>query len=232
MQGAVRRIRGLTLIPAAASEDNSAGNEAQVADNEEYWRNRHKKLRGAIAAVGDIRRNETENLQLYAQKKMRLIRILRDMGRFDLTGVRALDAGCGIGLMSEVFYLLGANISGIDASPDAIEMAKARCGGGDFRCGSLIDIDFSEAFDFVLCSDVLYHVIDDENWNSVVGNLARWTSPSGHLFIADQVKGVASKPAPHVRFRTKAMYDERLLGLGMTNISPADQRQFMVYRKG
>jgi 2-polyprenyl-3-methyl-5-hydroxy-6-metoxy-1,4-benzoquinol methylase len=202
-----------------------------VPDNEEYWRNRHKKLRGAIAAVGDIRRSETENLQLYSQKKLQLVRILRGMGRFDLTGERVLDAGCGIGLMSEVFCLLGAHISGIDASPDAIEAAKARCGGGDFRCGSLVDIDLPEAFDLVFCSDVLYHVVDDANWNRVLGNLAGWTSPSGQLIIADLVKPEASRPAAHVRFRTKAMYHERLVNLGMTETSPAEQRRFLVYRK-
>ena len=42
-----------------------------------------------------------------------------------LSGLRILDIGCGGGLLAEPMARLGGQVTGIDATPEAIEAAKA-----------------------------------------------------------------------------------------------------------
>ena len=203
-----------------------------VRDNEAYWVERHESLRHKLAAVGDISSSEDRNIELYARKKRRVVELLRTTGFLDLRDVDVLDAGCGVGMVSEVFFILGARVSGLDASPVAIEEARLRCPGGDFKSGSLLDFSFPADFELVFCLDVLYHVVDDENWS--VGARVGWPShvrPGGRLVLIDQHKGEPQSPADHVRFRTQPMYDEAMAALGLRAVSLPDLPHFLVYER-
>src|SRR3982750_626478 len=46
-----------------------------------------------------------------------------ECGRRPLIGKAALDVGCGAGLLAEPLARLGANVTGIDAAPEVIEVA-------------------------------------------------------------------------------------------------------------
>jgi 2-polyprenyl-3-methyl-5-hydroxy-6-metoxy-1,4-benzoquinol methylase/glycosyltransferase involved in cell wall biosynthesis len=109
-------------------------------------------------------------------------------------GARLLDVGCGSGWLSEFFARLGYDVTGIDISPDLIEIARARVGavayGADhetpLRCRFLVhDAEGSplaEEFDAVVCYDSLHHFEDER---SVVRNLAAMTRYGGALFILE-----------------------------------------------
>jgi 2-polyprenyl-3-methyl-5-hydroxy-6-metoxy-1,4-benzoquinol methylase len=199
-------------------------------DNEAYWLERHRRLQHKLAAVGDISSSEERNLELYARKKRRVADLLRELCGLDLTGLSALDAGCGVGMISELLYVLGADVSGVDASPVAIDEARHRCPAGDFRSESLLDFRFQKRFDLTLCIDVLYHVVDDQNWLVVLGNLIAHTKPGGHLVILDQHKDDVQSPASHVRFRTKSLYRDAMSEADVDDVTPPDQEVFLVYR--
>ena len=201
-------------------------------DNEAYWLERHRKLQRKLAAVGDISSSEERNLELYARKKRRVADLLRELCGLDLSGRSVLDAGCGVGMIAEMLYVLGADVSGVDASPIAIEEARHRCPAGDFRAESLLDFSFEERFDLTLCIDVLYHVVDDRNWMVVLGNLVEHTKPGGFLVLLDQHKDEIQSPAPHVRFRTKSLYADAMSELEVRDVTPPDQEVFLVYRVG
>jgi 2-polyprenyl-3-methyl-5-hydroxy-6-metoxy-1,4-benzoquinol methylase len=203
-----------------------------MGDNESYWEKRHETYRHRLSAVGDIRRSEDENAQLFSKKKQKVCNVLRDMQMIDLLGLRVLDAGCGIGLLSELFYVLGAEVSGVDASAIAITDAKNRCPGSDFQVASLLDFRFGYEFDVTFCIDVLYHIVNDDNWRIVVGNLVSHTRPSGAVIILDQIKTQIVAPAPHVRYRTQSMYNEAMGLLGLHNVTPDGHSDFLVYRNG
>src|SRR5690242_14241215 len=47
-----------------------------------------------------------------------------ECSRTPLEGKRALDVGCGAGLLAEPLARLGAEVTGIDASPDVIAVAR------------------------------------------------------------------------------------------------------------
>jgi len=200
-------------------------------DNEAYWIARHEDYRHKLAAVGDISSSEERNLELYAQKKRRVADLLKTMGSLDLAGKTVLDAGCGIGMVSELFFVLGAEVNGVDASPVAAKEAELRCPGGDFQAASLLDFSFSQSFDIVFCLDVLYHVVDDENWKRVLVQLVSHARPGGRVVIIDQHKAEPFSPADHVRFRTQQMYDEAMLACGAQTVTPPDHPHFLVYER-
>jgi len=84
----------------------------------------------------------------------------------DLKRARVLDIGCGGGLLSERFAASGAQVTGIDLSPAAIDAAKKHAHEAglaiDYRvlapCGLLREIQ--KPFDIIICAEVLEHVDD------------------------------------------------------------------------
>src|SRR5918994_817235 len=48
----------------------------------------------------------------------RVADLLRDMGKLDLSNVSILDAGCGIVMLSEMFYVLGGYLILLDQHKD------------------------------------------------------------------------------------------------------------------
>lgn len=65
-------------------------------------------------------------------------------------GDRLLDVACGSGLALEVAALMGAEVSGIDASPRLIAIANDRLPGGDLRTGDMAALPWADdSFDAV-----------------------------------------------------------------------------------
>ncbi|MEM1426440.1 MAG: class I SAM-dependent methyltransferase [Cyanobacteria bacterium P01_H01_bin.130] len=107
---------------------------------------------------------------------------------------RILDAGCGTGVGTE--YLLhlnpGANITAIDLSSGALDVAQERCnrsgkpGDSDrltFRHMSLYDADqIPGEFDLINCVGVLHHLPDPIRG---IKSLAQKLAPGGimHIFV-------------------------------------------------
>lgn len=84
-----------------------------------------------------------------------------------LAGKRALDVGCGAGLLCEPLARLGAAVTGIDAAAENIEAAQAHAVQSgltiDYRAGGVEDLgeDLGAAsFDLVTSLEVIEHVSD------------------------------------------------------------------------
>lgn len=80
-----------------------------------------------------------------------------------LAGKRALDVGCGAGLLAEPLARMGAAVTGIDAAPELIEAARAHAAAGDlaidYRAGG-VEALAGERFDFVTSLEVIEHTAD------------------------------------------------------------------------
>ena len=99
-------------------------------------------------------------------------------------GQSVLDLGTGTGVLPRNMYKYGAKWTGVDISPEQIEMAKllAREGGMDinFATCAAEDIDFAEgSFDVVTACQCFWYF----DQNKLVPKLHKMLKPDGRLLI-------------------------------------------------
>jgi 2-polyprenyl-6-hydroxyphenyl methylase / 3-demethylubiquinone-9 3-methyltransferase len=111
----------------------------------------------------------------------------REPGRLDcLQNLRALDIGCGGGLLSEPLARLGAAVVGADPSASNIEVAKSHAAEAgltiDYRATTAEALaEAGERFDLVLAMEVVEHVADVRVF---VGSCAAMVRPDGMMIAA------------------------------------------------
>lgn len=80
-----------------------------------------------------------------------------------LAGRRALDVGCGAGLLCEPLTRLGASVTGIDAAAENIAAARIHAAGAglaiDYRCDDVGRLGLA-GYDLVTSMEVIEHVAD------------------------------------------------------------------------
>jgi 2-polyprenyl-6-hydroxyphenyl methylase/3-demethylubiquinone-9 3-methyltransferase len=95
----------------------------------------------------------------------------------------ALDVGCGAGLLTEPLARLGARVTGLDATPELIAVARdhaAKVGLDiDYHTGDVQELDGQ--FDLITCMEVIEHVADPA---AFVGALAGRLAPDGLLVLS------------------------------------------------
>lgn len=106
--------------------------------------------------------------------------------RRPLAGKRALDVGCGAGLLTEPQARLGAEVTGIDAAPESIAVAKAHAEGQgltiDYRAGEVAQLaGEAKRFDLITSMEVIEHVADPA---AFVSALAGLLAPGGLLVVS------------------------------------------------
>lgn len=95
----------------------------------------------------------------------------------------ALDAACGTGRLSIRLAARGHRVTGVDSSPEMLELARAKVPDGEFHVGDLHDLPLPDgAVDLVVCGLALAHVPD---LGPVMAELARVVRPGGHVVISD-----------------------------------------------
>jgi 2-polyprenyl-6-hydroxyphenyl methylase/3-demethylubiquinone-9 3-methyltransferase len=101
-----------------------------------------------------------------------------------LSGMPALDVGCGAGLLAEPLARLGAEVTGVDAAEETIAAARAHAAGSglaiDYRQGELAGLGLG-TFDLVTAMEVLEHVADKP---AFVRQLSGHLAPDGLLVLS------------------------------------------------
>jgi len=112
-----------------------------------------------------------------------------------LEGRRAIDIGCGAGLLTEPLARLGAQVTGIDAAPENVAVAKLHAGKQglsiDYRQGG-VEVVAGEAFDLVTSMEVIEHVADPA---AFVAGLAGLLAPGGLMILSTPNRTPLSKLA-------------------------------------
>jgi ubiquinone biosynthesis O-methyltransferase len=105
-------------------------------------------------------------------------------------GLRVLDVGCGVGALSLYLANQGAEVTGIDISERAIAIAKDAA----VQTGLTKKVTFKKStlqtasrgtYDFVLCSEVIEHIPDDQTFLS---QLVSQLKPGGVLMLTTPLK--------------------------------------------
>ncbi|WP_196221804.1 bifunctional 2-polyprenyl-6-hydroxyphenol methylase/3-demethylubiquinol 3-O-methyltransferase UbiG [Sphingobium sp. CAP-1] len=101
-----------------------------------------------------------------------------------LDGKRALDVGCGAGLLAEPLARLGASVTGLDAAPENIAAARAHAQGQaltiDYRATPVEEMA-DTGFDLVTSMEVIEHVADPA---AFVAALAAKLAPDGLMILS------------------------------------------------
>lgn len=112
-----------------------------------------------------------------------------------LVGKRALDVGCGAGLLCEPLARLGAAVTGIDAAPENIEAARGHAGRQglaiDYRAVGIESLG-DTGFDLVTSMEVIEHVTDPRLF---LAGLASALAPDGLMILSTPNRTALSRLA-------------------------------------
>lgn len=133
---------------------------------------------------GDMSYDEATNHMFYTRRLSMLL---------DLVGYHSdpvaplfiLDAGCGKGWFSRELARFGHQVDGIDASAAAIAYCEERGGGPRYARSTLSGWRSPWLYDVVASVDVLFHILDDDEWVRTVKNLASLVRLGGRLIVSD-----------------------------------------------
>jgi 2-polyprenyl-6-hydroxyphenyl methylase/3-demethylubiquinone-9 3-methyltransferase len=115
------------------------------------------------------------------------VRLAYVADRATLKGARALDVGCGGGLLSEALARAGAHVTAIDLAPAVLDVARLHLHESD------LSVDYREVsvealagempgyFDIITCMEMLEHVPDP---GSAIRACAALLKPGGKLFLS------------------------------------------------
>ena len=96
---------------------------------------------------------------------------------------RALDAACGTGRHTAYLASRGHRVSGVDATAEMLDKARARVPSADLRQGDLAGLPFEDGtFDLAVCALALSHLPDPA---PAILELARVLRPGGTLVLSD-----------------------------------------------
>lgn len=112
-----------------------------------------------------------------------------------LFGKHIIDVGCGGGILSESMAAMGANVTGIDMSENALEVANLHA------LETQVNVNYQQStaeayaesnpnnFDIVTCLEMLEHVPDPA---SVVHACAKLAKPDGLVFFSTLNRNIKS----------------------------------------
>ncbi|GAB3726793.1 bifunctional 3-demethylubiquinone 3-O-methyltransferase/2-octaprenyl-6-hydroxy phenol methylase [Luteimonas pelagia] len=133
--------------------------------------------------------------------------------RTTLDGARALDVGCGGGLLSEALAGSGANVTAIDLAPELVKVGRLHAleSGAtvDYRLQSVESLaaEMPGVFDAITCMEMLEHVPDP---GAIIAACATLLRPGGRLFLST----LNRTPAAFALAIVGAEYIARLLPKG------------------
>jgi 2-polyprenyl-6-hydroxyphenyl methylase/3-demethylubiquinone-9 3-methyltransferase len=103
-----------------------------------------------------------------------------------LSGLTALDIGCGGGLVAEPLARMGTSVTAIDADVNAIDAAAAHAAAReikvDYRVGDAETlVEAGAQFDLVVALEIIEHVADRGTFLDMLGRLV---APGGLLILS------------------------------------------------
>ena len=196
---------------------------SEYNDPQAYWEQRLSSQFG-LRGVGYATLGVSYNHYLYQARFRALERLLKKSG-LGLRGKRVLEIGCGTGIYTERCRRYGvASYTGVDLTQVSVRNLASQYPEFQFMQADTSDTAFPvrEAFDIVLVADVLFHIVDDNQFAAAVANISRCVAPDGSLILSDLLTSSTLQTASHCRFRSLASYSSALAehGLQVRHVEP------------
>jgi ubiquinone/menaquinone biosynthesis C-methylase UbiE len=139
------------------------------------------RLKSVKTLYNEISRKYHRNRELAISDYTELPAVMRLVG--DVEGKQVLDAGCGPGRHAKKLIARGAIVTGIDASPEMVEIAREHCANrGKFLTANFETARFPRAtFDVIIASLSLMYSRDI---GLVFKNFSRWLKPRGRVVFS------------------------------------------------
>lgn len=147
----------------------------------DYWEERYKNT-GNITAASEIFEPTLVNKRA-KQKFAKIVLSAFDELAFDLKTAHVLSAGSGSGIVSEVLASHCKTLHGFDFSERAIREVIDTDPSGTYIIASASVIPFQRQFEVVTAFSLLYHIINDDEWQSAIEQLANATKQGGYLLL-------------------------------------------------
>ena len=116
-----------------------------------------------------------------------------ETARNPLAGKAALDVGCGAGLLCEPLARMGAAVTGVDAAPENVAVAKVHATllglQINYHAGEIAEQGLGQ-FDVVCSMEVIEHVTDPA---AFIAELARHLKPDGLMILSTPNRTPASR---------------------------------------
>ncbi len=152
-------------------------------ENAAYWESRHRR-EGDLRSGGHVSYDEATNRMFYMRRLSLLQQIIGNQSD-PVAPLFLLDAGCGKGWFSRELAAFGHQVDGIDGSDTAITLCKKAGGGPRYHRSTLSAWRSPWLYDVVASIDVLFHILEEDEWERSVRNLASLVRLGGRLIVAD-----------------------------------------------
>jgi 2-polyprenyl-3-methyl-5-hydroxy-6-metoxy-1,4-benzoquinol methylase len=176
-----------TYIVALFTRHDEGGPPVMVllndAEASAYWNERHQQ-ESDLRSGGHMAFDEATNRMFY-MRRLGLLMDLIGLQSSPVAPLYLLDAGCGKGWFSRELARFGHQVDGIDGSEAALEHGRREGGGPRYHRSSLSGWRSPWLYDVVISVDVLFHILDDAEWERSVRNLASLVRLGGRLVVAD-----------------------------------------------
>jgi len=175
-----------------------------------YWNSRLAEgIR--LAATGTRPFGEYYQRYLYRLKDAAFRKLLKPY-QHRLKGARVLNVGCGWGYFEPLFKELGAaEVTGVDFVSETIaELSRTRHEYEYIYANitkELPDVLKGRTFDLVTCIDVIYHIVDDDDFYQALRNMCELCDPHEGIFLwTDAPRRVNNSSHPHCRYHSFVDY--------------------------
>ncbi|MFC5212966.1 class I SAM-dependent methyltransferase [Streptomyces coerulescens] len=178
-----------------------------------YWETRHAE-HDELTSGGHIGLDRPGNELFYAQRLGTLLSLVGDLSS-PAAPLFVLDAGCGKGYFARALARCGHRVDAFDASRTAVDHARAEGGGPRYAVAALDEWRAPWPYDIVVCVDVLFHVLDDEEWAAGLRNLASLVRVAGRLIVTDEDTAHRTPRGAYIVHRPLTAYRAELEPLGL-----------------
>jgi 2-polyprenyl-3-methyl-5-hydroxy-6-metoxy-1,4-benzoquinol methylase len=176
---------------------------------EHYWEDRLSR-KFHLSGTGHIAFGRYYNKFLYKAKLKAINKVLQ-AHNISIHNKTICDIGPGTGFFIDFYHQKGGkSIVGIDLTTISIDYLSKKYPQYQFTKGDISSPSLLEKirlnFDIINAFDILYHIMDDDDFTAAIVNISRLTNDNGYIFITDALDSKTENLTGHVKCRNKQIY--------------------------